>query len=79
MGDLRLRTLPLGDSITYGTGNIPGREYSYRGPFKQLVLAPHSWGTSALARQATSNNVVDFIGSVRSGDVDDQANEVHLF
>ncbi|UQC87654.1 uncharacterized protein CLUP02_13172 [Colletotrichum lupini] len=56
-----LRVLPLGDSITNGFGSSSNA--GYRGYFYNLATEVH--------------NVVDMIGSVRSGDADDADHEGH--
>ncbi|KAK2733485.1 hypothetical protein FQN57_002094 [Myotisia sp. PD_48] len=58
---LNLKVLPLGDSITWGFGSSSGN--GYRGPLNVILKR--------------GNNVVDFIGSQKSGDMDDNDNEGH--
>ncbi|KAJ6595006.1 SGNH hydrolase-type esterase domain-containing protein [Mycena vulgaris] len=62
MGGLRLRGLPVGDSITYGFRSSTGN--GYRHPLQQVIISEN-------------DTIVDFIGSVDSGTMPDPDNEGH--
>ncbi|KAJ6595095.1 SGNH hydrolase-type esterase domain-containing protein [Mycena vulgaris] len=62
MGGLRLRVLPVGDSITFGFQSSTGNGYRY--PLQQVIISEN-------------DTIVDFIGSVDSGTMPDPDNEGH--
>ncbi|KAF8178825.1 hypothetical protein K438DRAFT_1977673 [Mycena galopus ATCC 62051] len=77
MGGLKIRGLPLGDSITYGFQSTDGK--GYRLVLQDLIDNP-PWVTNpdpSRKRQSGDRSIVEYIGSVDSGKIPDPENEGH--
>ncbi|KAJ7494924.1 SGNH hydrolase-type esterase domain-containing protein [Mycena latifolia] len=77
MGGLKIRGLPLGDSITFGFQSTDGT--GYRLVLQDLIDNP-PWVTNpdpSRKRQSGDGSIVDYIGSVDSGAMPDPENEGH--